>query len=149
MYHLQAVRPLHGAAARLSALAAAQLFRRHVGHSARRQTPPAAAATTTLSRRHSGVCIGRPFLGSSQTGPHHPVQRTLRGAAGVRSLHAHIPQQEEDPPQDHRHQPGGSLQVRKAHWDIFDCVYFIPFIFFYCFNKSTSNLQDAQATDHF
>ena len=115
MHRLQAVRPLHGAGAGVSAVAAAQLFRGHVPPDARRQTPqPAAAAGAALSRGQSGVCSGRPVLGSSQAGPDHPLQGALRGAAGVRSLHAHVPQQEEDPPQVHYHQPGGSLQVSRT-----------------------------------
>ncbi|CAG04540.1 unnamed protein product, partial [Tetraodon nigroviridis] len=48
-----------------------------------------------------------------QLGRDRPVPRALRGAAGLRPLHAQLPEQEEDPPQDPGGQPGGPLQVRR------------------------------------
>lgn len=116
MYSLQAIWPLHGVGAGLTAVAAAQLFRWLFCSGTQRETPlPTAAPSAPLPLWQSVVCNRRLYLGASQTGPHHPLQRALWRAAGVCPLYAHIPQQKEDPPQDLCYQPGGSLQVRQLY----------------------------------
>lgn len=75
MHRLQAVRAVHGAGPRLSALAAAQLFRRHVCDARRTMHAPTAGAT--LPGQRSGVRGGRPVLGASQTGRRSSLQRAL------------------------------------------------------------------------
>lgn len=91
---------------RLPALAAAQLLGR--GGTPRERGPP----PTLPSRAPSPPGYRRrPVLGSPPPGPARPFPRALRGAAGLRALHAPLPEREEDPPPHPGAQPGGSLQV--------------------------------------